>query len=891
MAAMSHSRSRADINGDLLAAANMEFGRVSQPQPPSRHSRIVSKEKKFARNTAAVRSHLSVYATRGDQSLAQYMADKSPHDFPLLAAKDVTRARACPQDMLCSFKGAAKMSSHTEVEQFDPVMTKKQGDSAAKTDMDVWFDIFETNAEGCIHGHVTYELNITKIKTDDLHVDEHSDDKGDMHKDYKGRGKEEDDASLMMAFRRSTFLFVQDTQTGHYTQFIAPADENANIVNVKRSLVTDLNPIIKLADESMAASHPDGSKLFQMAFKGINGFQRTVYKIKHHPTEAGTHEINHFTRLIQEDNERNQELLEGDEDDYPDENVDDLGKSGNDASDEEKEHEIPEPESCPYGGSSKSETEIGKSSGSAKVKGDAVEEIESDADMAVGQNADKKNNPKPFNNAAKDEEEQGQEPVKGKADMVATYKSRRLSTRMFPSACSSPAQMQTAHAGAPGEAVKTMTLAEFNEHVPTPKQIDTTTQDGEEGHRMVRRSFSSMPLREESNNEDYADEGNMAQQVQELVEDITRYLPLEGKRKRGLQPGQARKLREACEHGSFRRDMMTYLRRDTSKVWKDQRKQHHMAVVFLGACEASAHKRGTQEDLLSLTNDKAANPWVRNQALMSLAGIKCPSMTTLTSVYTMGRTHPTGLGSSALLVLGALLKNSRKCKRSSSHANTKVQAMERSLNVLLHKAITAKSPAHVETILYAMRNSGAGHHFASIKQSLTMNSEMIRSVGVKEAALTAVQSIGYAATGSPSGGPEHQQLLMELNTPLEPAELWPHEMSQELIEAPHSNGTHHSDEKLVNFDTQELKSKKGKKRKKSDKSDKGKTCETFGMANIFCYGKNLPEDSTVSSANNVKIGLGKGLMYADDQSSCTNFLDVTLSTVCSLAREKTLPSF
>jgi hypothetical protein len=884
MAAMSHSRSRADINGDLLAAAGAEFGRASQPQPPSRHSRIISKAKKFARNTASVRSHLSVYATRGDQSLAQYMADKSPHDFPLLAAKDVTRARACPADMLCSFKGAAKMSQHTEIEQYDPVKEKRHGDTNAKTDMDVWFDIYETSAEGCIHGHVTYELNITKIQTDDMHVDEHSD-KGDKHEDYKGRGKKQDDASLMMAFSKGTFLFVQDLHTGHYTQFITPADENANVVNVKRSLVTDLNPIIKLADESMAASHPDGSKLFQMAFKGINGFQRTVYKIKHHPTEAGTHEIHHFTRLIQEDNPRNQELLEGDEDDYPDESVDDLGKSGNDASDEEKEHEIPEPESCPYGGPSKKETEIGKSSGSAKVKGDSVEEIESDADLAVGQSADKKTNPKPHDNAAKDEKEQGQEPVKGKSDLIATYKSRKVSSRVFPSACSSAAQMQAIRVGAPGETVKTMTLAEFNEHVPTPGQIDTTTQDADERHRMVRRSFYSMPLKEEEKNEDYADEGNMAQQVQQLVEDITRNLPSEGKIKRGHEPGNAAKLREACEHGSFRRDMMTYLRRDTSKVWKDQRKQHHMAVVFLGACQASANKKGTQEDLVSLTNDKAANPWVRNQALMSLVQIKCPSMSTLTSVYTMGRTDPTGLGSSALLVLGALLKNSRKCKRSSSHANTKVQAMERSLNVLLHKAITVKSPAHVETILYAMRNSGAGHHFAAIKQSLTMDNVMIRSIGVKEAALTAVQSIGYAATGSPSGGPEHQQLLAELNKPLEPAELWPHEMSQELTGSPHSNGTHHSNESLAIFETQELKRRRGKKKKKGKKSNKGKTCSTFGMVNIFCYGKNLPEDSTVSSANNLKIGLGKGLMYAGDEHSCTNFLDVTLTTVCSLAHE------
>ena len=924
MASMSHSRSRADIDGDLLAAAKMEFGAApsAAPRPPSRHIQIIAKEKKFLKDTNAVRSHLTVYASRGDQSLAEFMADKSPHDFPMLHEEHVKRARACPDQMLCSFKGKAKLSMHTEVEQFDPVKKRKHSDTSSNTEMDVWFDIFETDSLGCVRGHVTYQLNITDIRTSKLTMDEHSDDAPDQHKEFDGDTDAEgnkDETTMLMAYQAKKFVFVQDTETGQYVNFIHPDDEMTDVVNTKRSLINDLNPIVNVADESMTVKRPDGSMLFQMAFRGINGFQRTVYSLKHHPTEAGTHEIQHFTRLTQEDQRRANEEY------HPEEDVDGYGQSGDQSTDDDKSKEVPEPDTCPYKAPTK-ETQIGKSSGTSKVKGDAVEDVDYDGDMAVGQDADEETNPIANENSAKDEVDENQRPVKGKSDLVATYKAQRLGTRSFASPCLraglsvdtnvQPAASALQPSSPPsGQAARFMTLAEFREAVPTPAKAkdvkdvavyDSHSKGGRDDH-MVRRSFSS-PIIQEELNEDYHDDGSVPHKVKELVNDIT------SNPGRNLKPGQGGELRKACDHGAVRRGVMSYLRDDTA----DSKKQRRMAVAFLGACEASIRKKGTQQDVISLAADKTAKPKIRDQAIMALAGLKCPTMFALTSLHELTKSEDQELSSSILLTLGAMLRNSRKCEKSGVHASSKVQAMERGMNVMLQEAVKAGETRQIETILYAMHNSGAGHHMGAIKQALAAGSTIIRSVGVKEAALTAVQGIGYVATGNTAGGPEHLELMDALNEPLEPAEVWPNQelsddddnvdgdddaypelpssapgdaRSQQLV-AVSGDVDNLSPQVVINgtaYFNDRFEMLKGKPKNKKAGGDqvsgekmKGKVCKTLGLANIFCYSKRIPERSVVNSLNSVKIGLGKGLMHQERENSCTTFIDAVGKTVSAL---------
>jgi hypothetical protein len=460
----------------------------------------------------------------------------------------------------------------------------------------------------------------------------------------------------MRAMTANTFTFVQDSVTGHYVDFVVPNSELPEVVNTKRLLVNGLNPVINIANQDKAVRREDGSLLFQMAFRGMNGFQRTVYSIKNHPTEEGTHEIQHHTMLIQE--EGGGEQVDADDED----NVDGEGQSGQDKDNErfnDDNIKIEEPESCPFKVPTK-ETQIGKAGGTAQVKGRSVTEETNDADMKVGEDVAKDGNAKPPENAGMDEKEEGQEPVKGDVSLVATYKAKRLAVTPYMSPCS--ASLAAPQVGN-GHAPMTMTLAEFKEEVshvskkasakPVDVEFGSEDLDDTDTAMLVRRSFTS-PLQVEDKNEDY--KGNMDVAVQALVESIT------SNPTNHLLQSQANDLRDACDHGAFRRGMLAYLRDDTVKV----KPQYRVAVQFLGACEGSAGKKGTQEDLVAFAKDEKASKHIRTQAVMSMADIKCPLMSILSSLHELSHQKtPVGIicSSSELSCARVAIARRRKTTR------------------------------------------------------------------------------------------------------------------------------------------------------------------------------------------------------------------------------------
>ena len=138
--------------------------------------------------------------------------------------------------------------------------------------------------------------------------------------------------------------------------------------------------------------------------------------------------------------------------------------------------------------------------------------------------------------------------------------------------------------------------------------------------------------------------------------------------------------------------------------------------------------------------------------------------------------------------------------------------MERGLNAKLAEALNDGRHTDATTVLYAMSNSGADHHFHTIKAAMKDHSLVLRSIDHQLAALTAVQSVGYVSTGKPDGGPKHQQLMEEISDPLDPAK----DFAEEL--AGHSTGA------LSVVDGEEELVSSG-------------MCSRAGQANIFCYSK------------------------------------------------------
>ena len=813
--------------------------------PPSANTKAARAHRHVI--SLAQKRHKASLAPSKLSSLAEYMKEKSPHDFPLLAASEVKRAMACPQNSICSFEGDATMSMYTEVEQFDPVKQVKHSDSYTKTEIKIFFDVFETSTLGCIHGHVTYGVNITKVETTPAVVHEHSDDHGDFDEQFEGpQGADGENEMMMQAFTANPFYFVQDSVTGHYVEFVVADGELSEVTNVKRSIINGLNPVINLANQDKAVRREDGAMLFQLAFRGINGFQRTVYSIKPHPTEKDTHEIQHYSMLIEE--EGGGEQVDADDE----QNVDGEGQSGQDKDDDftDENIRVDEPDSCPYKTPTK-ETQFGKSGGTAKVKGAFVEEETNDADMKVGQDAAKKTNPSTHPNAEVDETEQGQQPVKGKCGLVATYKAVRRQVTPYMSPCTT--SMADAPETADGKVAPTMmTLAQFKQVVPHAGTVSKSAvdqdenkdaSDGDENAKLVRRPFTA-PAQMEDTNEDY--NGEMSASVEALVQSIT------SNPDKTLKPDQANDLRRACDHGAFRRGVLSYLKDDSIH----ERPQMYVALRFLGACEASANKKGTQEDLVQLAQDETARQGIRSQALLSLADIKCPLMSTLTSLHEMNHQR-TPVGRSSMLILGALLRSSRLCKKARVPGDAvQVQAMEKGLNMRLERALKDGRHSDAQTVLYAMANSGADHHFHTLKMAMQEHSLILRSLDLQHAALTAIDMIGYASTGKSGGSPQHQELMEQISEPLDPAKDFPEE--EELM----ARNTSALDNFHDGFHEEELARKA--------------PCARAGQANIFCYSKRLPEQSTVNTLNDIQLGLGQAV---DGTRKCVKYADAQASAV------------
>jgi len=97
----------------------------------------------------------------------------------------------------------------------------------------------------------------------------------------------------------------------------------------------------------------------------------------------------------------------------------------------------------------------------------------------------------------------------------------------------------------------------------------------------------------------------------------------------------------------------------------------------------------------------------------------------------------------ATLVLGGLLRKHRQCRASRSGA---FSHFELDLNRDLHEALKINDSGRAQTVLYGMSNSASGSHLDAISHALKTHGHDMRSMGLKDAATSALAEIGRQDT-------------------------------------------------------------------------------------------------------------------------------------------------
>ena len=117
----------------------------------------------------------------------------------------------------------------------------------------------------------------------------------------------------------------------------------------------------------------------------------------------------------------------------------------------------------------------------------------------------------------------------------------------------------------------------------------------------------------------------------------------------------------------------------------------------------------------------------------------------------------------ATLVLGGLLRKHRQCRASRPGA---FSHFELDLNRDLHAALEINDSGRAQTVLYGMSNSASGSHLDAISQALKTHGRDMRSMGLKDAATSALTEIGQQDTTHDNDF--RHSLLQELFSPPPP---------------------------------------------------------------------------------------------------------------------------
>jgi hypothetical protein len=229
-----------------------------------------------------------------------------------------------------------------------------------------------------------------------------------------------------------------------------------------------------------------------------------------------------------------------------------------------------------------------------------------------------------------------------------------------------------------------------------------------------------------------------------------------------FEPGEDEELIRACRIDQVRGVLFEHLRDQAV----DPYHRHNAAIKILGACGyvVNEHQGKVENDILALTVQKDTPQIVRDQSLLALMPLSCPSLHTLRTLDSITKDEPDSpVGETAMLTMGVLLRNRRACDKKTGHSGNHAVDFEESFNHELLAALQRGNMDRADTMLLAMHNSAGQAHLNAIKKALQMHNLAMRSVALKDSAKLALTAIGDHAEG---GSSSHEELLQQLDAPL-----------------------------------------------------------------------------------------------------------------------------
>ena len=169
--------------------------------------------------------------------------------------------------------------------------------------------------------------------------------------------------------------------------------------------------------------------------------------------------------------------------------------------------------------------------------------------------------------------------------------------------------------------------------------------------------------------------------------------------------------------------------------------------------------------MTDLSVQKGTPETVRDQSLLGLIPLSCPSLHTLRTLDSITKDEPDSpVGETAMLTMGVLLRNRRACNKKTGHSGHHAAGFEESFNHELLAALKQGDMDRADTLLLAMHNSAGQTHLNAIKTGLQLHSLAMRSLELKDSAKLALNAIGEHAEGESSK--LHEELLQQLDAPL-----------------------------------------------------------------------------------------------------------------------------
>mmetsp|Transcript_59625 Transcript_59625/g.122265 ORF Transcript_59625/g.122265 Transcript_59625/m.122265 type:complete len:2837 (+) Transcript_59625:263-8773(+) len=736
--------------------------------------------KQLTGTTGLAPSRTPLEKEKPGQYLAQILAQGRHATLPMLTEKEVKRSLACPLGMRCSFGSAMALHEHVEVTEYES--SGKEGDEAAEntkssdmsTGIQMWFDVYETADIGCTEDHVVYAIKFTKVVEKPVAVTE------DGHPTESHDPGPDEEAKLMDVLNVFPFYVLQDLETGLYIDFVAPSDENDEVLDMKRGLFKELNPVFSTSAATSVG--PAGEKLFMHYEHDINGRQPATVMLRQ--DAHGRTETQHIRMMLTQDDVQEAQAA---------------GDGG---------------DRCPYPTPDASKS-IGQHTKTAKSTDGAVESSEDSSKIEVGK--DPKKVTETSAQAAEDEEASGQRPAGDGMEIDAQYEIHRTAASPQPRVCTAETSvLPTIRHTGPLESgaaagAKRQALARWRANVgqlaPSAGGFKRGLEHSDGSVKLVARPYTADPLHD-------AEAGTAARVVgpaeaHAAVQALIRRVGEGGKGDARIGTQGMSELKDVCSNHQQRALMFEWLATAAAASPAHRR----TVTKFMGACGsllAGETDRSTQAtldtsgsagllaQLSALIDDANTTQYVREQGLYAMVDLDCPSYTTLERLTALGRNHPTSrLGETATLVLGALLRKNRFCHEgtpataSANQTRGKLHSkivpddrhaagsvFEAVLNAQLAAAVRHRDTDAAETTLLAMANSGSAGHLFAVARSLQANTKLMKGYELKHAVKTCLKSIG-----SHGGGPAHAD-AMELLETFQPATTQLATVDKRVVKSP-----------------------------------------------------------------------------------------------------------